>query len=90
MPLGPLITSHYTELILTLWTCRIHKGVHRTLDESQLFMLYSCLPTVSNGLVKRPDNCLWGSLVGKTSSGLLLCTADSIAVQGDSRGGCQA
>ena len=90
MPLVPLITSHYPELILTLWTCGKHKGVRRTLDESQLCMLCSCLPTASNGLIRCPDNWLWGSLVGETSSGLLLCTADSIALQGDSRGDCQA
>jgi len=64
MPLGPLITSHFTELILTLWTRRMHKGVHRTLDESQMFMLYSCLPTISNGLVKCPDSLTVGKLGG--------------------------
>ena len=90
MPLVPLITGHCPELTLTLWPCGKHKGAHRTLGESQLFMLYSCLPTASNGLVGCPDNWLWGILEGEPCSGLLQCSADSTAVQEDSRGECKA
>lgn len=83
MLLSLVLTVHCPELTLTAWTSGKYKGTLSEYQRAHVCLLYPMAwidaVTIGCGEVWRVSPC----------SGLLQCPIDRLAVQGDSRGGCE-